>query len=48
MAASLTMYLLWLFVTVVALWIVIFGGTDKGTRYPRRSERDPKHIVAKR
>lgn len=48
MFASFTIYLLWFFMTVLALWIVIFGGADKGTRYARRSGRDPNRIAAKR
>jgi hypothetical protein len=48
MSASFTLYVLWLFMTVLALLIVVVGGADKGVRYARRSGRDPNRIAAKR
>lgn len=48
MSASFTIYLLWLFMTVLALCIIIVGGADKGIRHARRSGRGPNRIAAKR
>jgi hypothetical protein len=48
MFASLTMYLLWFFMTAVALSVVIAGGADKGVRRGRRSTSEAGRAVPKR
>jgi hypothetical protein len=48
MSAPFTLYLIWLLMTVLGLCIVVLGGAEKGTRYPRRSARHPKRIESRR